>query len=156
MAGNSECLSTDQCPLWVKSGHSPRFVRCPLYPQKRTFASVIAMSALCQKRTSDASDGLPELAVEPASACGCGAPLLDIISASPNEGGAGRCPRPNRSGRVPRLINPRRRRPPSSPLTQPISAQSKFAAVWLFPYRLPPCRRCQKGHLLLPPRQRVG
>src|SRR6516165_4798673 len=24
------------CPLWVKSGHSLRFARCPLYPQKRT------------------------------------------------------------------------------------------------------------------------
>src|SRR6516165_2889583 len=25
-----------ECPLWVKSGHSPTFGRCPLYPQKRT------------------------------------------------------------------------------------------------------------------------
>jgi len=27
------------------------FIRCPLYPQKRTLISTAAMSALCQKRT---------------------------------------------------------------------------------------------------------
>src|SRR6516164_892492 len=42
-----------QCPLWVKSRHSLTFGRCPLYPQKRTSELSLAMSALCQKRTSD-------------------------------------------------------------------------------------------------------
>src|SRR5262249_8678524 len=40
------------CPLWVRIGHWHMFGSCPLYPQKRTSLSAIAMSALCQKRTS--------------------------------------------------------------------------------------------------------
>src|SRR5262249_54642017 len=40
------------CPLWVKSRHSRRKKSCPLYPQKRTCAVHLAMSALGQKRTS--------------------------------------------------------------------------------------------------------
>ena len=39
------------CPLWVKSGHSTTFDRCPLCPQKRTLRLSREMSALCQKRT---------------------------------------------------------------------------------------------------------
>src|SRR5262249_37576531 len=39
------------CPLWVKSGHCAVSGRCPLYPQKRTLAVEITMSALCQKQT---------------------------------------------------------------------------------------------------------
>ena len=40
-----------ECPLWVISGHWGRSASCPLYPQKRTFVVVSAMSALCQKQT---------------------------------------------------------------------------------------------------------
>jgi hypothetical protein len=40
-----------QCPLWVKSRHLQCANRCPLYPQKRTCAVQLAMSALGQKRT---------------------------------------------------------------------------------------------------------
>ena len=36
---------------WVISGHFVEIRRCPLYPQKRTLAERIGMSALCQKRT---------------------------------------------------------------------------------------------------------
>src|SRR6516164_5763730 len=36
------------CPLWVKSGHSPTFGRCPLYPQKRILELSREMSALCR------------------------------------------------------------------------------------------------------------
>src|SRR5262249_58269203 len=39
------------CPLWVISGHSRRFLRCPLYPQKRTSRHTVGMSAMCHKRT---------------------------------------------------------------------------------------------------------
>jgi len=39
------------CPLWVISGHSPTFGRCPLYPRKGTWIGAAVMSALCQKRT---------------------------------------------------------------------------------------------------------
>jgi hypothetical protein len=41
-----------QCPLWVKSRHCLDQSGCPLYPRKLTSMSAIAMSALCQKRTS--------------------------------------------------------------------------------------------------------
>src|SRR5262249_43560126 len=44
-----------QCPLWVKSRHQRMSASCPLYPQKQTLLKVIAMSALCQKRTFDGS-----------------------------------------------------------------------------------------------------
>jgi hypothetical protein len=40
------------CPLWVKSGHHETFNPCPLYPEKRTSLSAIAMSIKCQKQTS--------------------------------------------------------------------------------------------------------
>src|SRR5215472_9142988 len=40
-----------QFPLWVISGHSPTFGRCPLYAQKRTLELTRVMSALCQKQT---------------------------------------------------------------------------------------------------------
>jgi len=40
-----------RCPLWVISGHDVIKSRCPLYPQKRTFAERIGMSALCHKLT---------------------------------------------------------------------------------------------------------
>src|SRR5262249_12534591 len=43
--------SAAKCPLWVRSGHFAMSARRPLYPQKRTWFSTIAMSALCQKRT---------------------------------------------------------------------------------------------------------
>ena len=52
MAGNSGCLSTPQCPLWVISGHRKTLNPCPLYPQKRTLVEHVGMSALCQKQTS--------------------------------------------------------------------------------------------------------
>src|SRR6516162_7935976 len=39
------------CPLWVISGHCGTSLRCPLYPQKRTSWSAIAMSALCHRAT---------------------------------------------------------------------------------------------------------
>src|SRR5215813_3298851 len=42
-----QCL-TGLCPLWVISGHSARFDRCPLYPRKWSASSA---SALRQKRT---------------------------------------------------------------------------------------------------------
>ena len=38
----------DQCPLWVKSRHLQCKPGCPLYPQKRTCAVQLGMSALCQ------------------------------------------------------------------------------------------------------------
>jgi len=34
-----------QCPLWVISGHRRRASECPLYPQKRTSAKAVDMSA---------------------------------------------------------------------------------------------------------------
>ena len=37
-----------QCPLWVKSRHRKGSAECPLYPQKRTSAECVGMSALCQ------------------------------------------------------------------------------------------------------------
>ena len=41
-----------ECPLWVISGHVRRNKSCPpLYPQKRTCAVQLSMSALCQKQT---------------------------------------------------------------------------------------------------------
>src|SRR5262245_37875637 len=40
-----------RCPLWVRSGHCGVSGQFPLYSQKRTSLSAIAMSALCQKRT---------------------------------------------------------------------------------------------------------
>ena len=39
------------CPLWVKSRHCLMFGACPLYPQKRTSAAQVVMSAKCQERT---------------------------------------------------------------------------------------------------------
>ena len=48
-------LELGECLLWVISRHSLRFVRCPLYPQKRTSELSRVMSALCQKRTSTSS-----------------------------------------------------------------------------------------------------
>ena len=39
------------CLLWVKSRHRGISDQCPLYPQKRTSLSAVAMSAFCQKRT---------------------------------------------------------------------------------------------------------
>ena len=41
-----------RCPLWVKSGHRSTSAQCPLYPQKRTSLSAIAVSALPIIRTS--------------------------------------------------------------------------------------------------------
>jgi hypothetical protein len=48
-----------RCPLWAKSGHRCLFdhlvgagEQCPLYPQKRTCATQLGMSALGHKRTS--------------------------------------------------------------------------------------------------------
>jgi hypothetical protein len=43
------CIAAEQtgrCPLWVKSGHSPIFGRCPLYSRKRTLGLNREMSAL--------------------------------------------------------------------------------------------------------------
>src|SRR5262245_59717806 len=40
------------CPLWVISGHMQCKTACPLYPQKRTCAVQLGMSALGQKQTS--------------------------------------------------------------------------------------------------------
>jgi hypothetical protein len=40
-----------QRPLWVTSGHLRRNRRCPLYPQKRTYAVQLGMSALGHKQT---------------------------------------------------------------------------------------------------------
>ena len=37
-----------RCPLWVISRHVRRNKSCPLYPQKRTCAVQLGMSALCQ------------------------------------------------------------------------------------------------------------
>src|SRR5262249_40363711 len=39
------------CPLWVRSGHLQGKKVCPHYPQKRTCAVQLGMSALDQKRT---------------------------------------------------------------------------------------------------------
>jgi hypothetical protein len=36
MVGGEVCLLRQPCPLWVKSGHEGRILRCLLYPQKRT------------------------------------------------------------------------------------------------------------------------
>src|SRR5262249_20099640 len=43
------------CPLWVKSRHLHCTSPCPLYPQKRTYAMQLWMSAMGQKRTSPSS-----------------------------------------------------------------------------------------------------
>jgi hypothetical protein len=42
--------------LWVISGHGCLTFRCPLYPQKRTSAGRVGMSALCQKQTFRKAD----------------------------------------------------------------------------------------------------
>jgi hypothetical protein len=50
-AASEKCHTTGikgQCPLWVISGHSAMSTTCPLYPQKRTFAAAVGMSALYQ------------------------------------------------------------------------------------------------------------
>jgi hypothetical protein len=39
--------------LWVISGRASLKLQCPLYSQKRTSLSAAAMSALCQKATSN-------------------------------------------------------------------------------------------------------
>jgi uncharacterized membrane protein (DUF485 family) len=44
----SEDAANIQCPLWVKSRHVRCKRSCPLYPQKRTCAVQLGMSALCQ------------------------------------------------------------------------------------------------------------
>ena len=62
---------TNQCPLWVKSRHRIRSASCPLYSQKRTFGSAIAMSALCHKRTH----ALQQSATEWACSRGLNLPL---------------------------------------------------------------------------------
>ena len=46
------------CPLWVISGHMQCRKVCPLYPQKRTCAVQLGMSAKCQKRTLRLLDDL--------------------------------------------------------------------------------------------------
>ena len=46
-------------PLWVNNGHLCKLEECPLYPQKRTSLSAIAMSAKCQKQTF-AKRGMPQ------------------------------------------------------------------------------------------------
>jgi hypothetical protein len=45
-------LFAAQCLLWVKSGRDALKFQCPLYPRKRTSASAMIMSALCQKQNS--------------------------------------------------------------------------------------------------------
>jgi hypothetical protein len=50
--GSSAVAQAGSCPtLWVNNGHRGALRECPLYPQKRTFAPMIRMSALCQKQT---------------------------------------------------------------------------------------------------------
>jgi hypothetical protein len=44
-------LKSQQCPLWVISGHTDKSSPCPLCPQKQTFVGAGGMSAKCQKRT---------------------------------------------------------------------------------------------------------
>src|SRR5262249_16859166 len=64
----SFCVATilrTECPLWVKSGHSPVFGRCPLYPQKRTLIERVGMSAMCQKQTLEPPARRP-VSAEPA------------------------------------------------------------------------------------------
>src|SRR5215471_8174290 len=48
-----------KCLRWVISGHSLRFARCPVFPQKRTLVPCSTMSALCHKRTFCAAKGTP-------------------------------------------------------------------------------------------------
>jgi len=55
-AANQALILGRSCPLWVKSGHSQRFIQCPLYPQKRTLLGMSTMSALCQKPTANVSE----------------------------------------------------------------------------------------------------
>ena len=43
-------LEFGEWPLWVRSRHRSKSAQCLLYPQKRTFESVAAMTALCQKQ----------------------------------------------------------------------------------------------------------
>src|SRR5215469_5237163 len=43
-------IFSDECPLWVKSGHWGTSDRCPLYPQKLTLELGREMSAMCQTR----------------------------------------------------------------------------------------------------------
>src|SRR5215471_10645170 len=42
--------ASDQCPLWVKSGHVRRKTACPLYPRKRHQMRHRGMSALATSR----------------------------------------------------------------------------------------------------------
>src|SRR5262249_34573379 len=52
MRGLKASTLRPRCPLWVKSRHMQCKRSCPLYPQKRTCALQLEMSALGQKRTS--------------------------------------------------------------------------------------------------------
>src|SRR5262249_37640840 len=36
LGSNRHTGSSDECPLWVRSGHHKTLDRCPLYPRKRT------------------------------------------------------------------------------------------------------------------------
>jgi hypothetical protein len=59
------CAATIQsraCPSWVKNRPEAANVRCPLFPQQRTFIRATVRSALCQEATSNASLELKEAA----------------------------------------------------------------------------------------------
>jgi hypothetical protein len=50
-SASGHCPAALACPLWVISGHMQCKRACPLYPQKRTCAVQLGMSALGHKRT---------------------------------------------------------------------------------------------------------
>ena len=51
VAAASQQNGRRRLPFWLKTGHRSAADQCPLYPQKRTSMSAIAMSALCHKQT---------------------------------------------------------------------------------------------------------
>src|SRR5262245_40841244 len=75
--------------LGVKSGHLQCKTACPLYPQKRTYAVQLSMSAMGQKRTLVTAIANRFSATYPASRdmCGCGGAAMRI--AVFGTGGAG-------------------------------------------------------------------
>ena len=53
------------CPLWVKSGRLQRKAAYPLYPQERTCAAQLGLSALGQWRTSGTSGATKRMGPSP-------------------------------------------------------------------------------------------
>src|SRR5262249_14965090 len=45
MVEDRECLSRQECPLWVRSRHMQCKIACPLYPRKQTLAATPSVAS---------------------------------------------------------------------------------------------------------------